>query len=556
MKAVISFFHCQLLVLIWLACATSNIQLRHACASIVTFDTIAITGDTAPGSPQDSEILTFDHFDLTPTLNDSGHVSFGAFLNGPGVDDTNNRAVFSASSGKLALVAREGDPPPDMPSVTRFSTFSEPFIGNAGQTSFYARPIGPALNSTNNEALFSESDGVLRLSAREGNEAPGFGDGFFYGSMGRPAFNNAGQPAFTAQITGPGVNSANNTALFAQSGGKIGLVAREGDVAPVGEQEVYFGSFFGELRRPVINNAGHLAFTASLTGTDTTPVSSSGVFSGPGDALKLVARAGDAAPGVSPAVEFRAFGVPLLNAAGQTAFLATLSGANVDGSNSSAVFSQTHGTSSLVARQGDAAPGTEAGTTFGGFESLRLNNAGQTAFLASLSGEGVDGSNSSGIFAEFNGAVGLVARAGEQAPGTEPGVHFGNFNSFTRPHLNNLGQVAFLGSLNGPGVDDTNSAGIFATDTAGKLHLILRRGDLVDVDPDPAVTDNRTVEFVFFDDENDLGGLTFNDRGQLAVSMVFTDSTQGVFVATIGIPEPNTLVLFGAGMMAIAFRRG
>ena len=105
-----------------------------------------------------------------------------------------------------------------------------------------------------------------------------------------------------------------------------------------------------------------------------------------------------------------------------------------------------------------------------------LNDAGQTAFSADLTGSGVDSTNDAGIWSEGSGSLALVARSGDHAPGTPSGVNF----SQLRYHLmfavlNDAGQIAFFASLTGSGVDSTNDLGIWATDRTGALQLIARR---------------------------------------------------------------------------------
>ncbi len=99
-----------------------------------------------------------------------------------------------------------------------------------------------------------------------------------------------------------------------------------------------------------------------------------------------------------------------------------------------------------------------------------LNNAGQTAFAAHLTGSGVDSTNNLGIWSEDSAGLALVARSGNQAPGTANGV---NFSSGFLPVLNNAGLTAFSASLTGAGVDSTNSHGIWSGDSTG-LTLVAR----------------------------------------------------------------------------------
>ena len=94
-----------------------------------------------------------------------------------------------------------------------------------------------------------------------------------------------------------------------------------------------------------------------------------------------------------------------------------------------------------------------------------LNDAGQVAFRATLTGTGVGPTNDSGIFRGSAGNLTLLVRAGQLAPdGTN---RFGSLVTFADvPALNNAGQVAFATTLTGPGVGTTNDTGLFRAQSA------------------------------------------------------------------------------------------
>ena len=95
-----------------------------------------------------------------------------------------------------------------------------------------------------------------------------------------------------------------------------------------------------------------------------------------------------------------------------------------------------------------------------------INNSGQTALVALLTGSGVDSTNNTGLWSEGSGTLSLVAREGSQPPGTLSGVSFSNFNS-APPRFNDAGQIAFITELTGSGVTSANNLGIWATDVTG-----------------------------------------------------------------------------------------
>jgi len=523
--------------------------VSHSARSAITYDKIALTGDAVPGAAPG---VTFSSFGSINVINDAGQVSFVAFLTGTGVNGFNNSGLYSGTSASLGQVAREGSQAPGAAAGVNFSIFDTPVINNAGQTAFLGTLTGTGVIVANNKGVFSEAGGSLGLVARGGSAAPGTPAGVnFTSNFSELLFNNAGQAAFRNVLAGTGVDSTNNSAIFSQGSGTLDLVARGGDAAPGTGPGVNFTIF----ESPVMNNAGQAAFMTVLTGTGVDSTNDRAIFSEAGGTLGLVARKGDTAPGAGPGWRFSYLYTPAINDLGQTAFTANMINTDAGTTYEAAIFSEAGGTLGVVARESDTAPGT--GAQFNGFFNPVINNTGQTAFLSGLIGTGVVSTNNNGIFSEFGGTLGLVAREGDAAPGTEPGVIFGGTTyTFTLPVLNDAGQTAFIANLTGAGVTSSSDKGIFATDMDGVLQLIAREGDLFDVDPDTVGVDNRTISIVNL--VEDAGGsdgrsTSFNNNGQLVFRLVFTDGSQGVFIANV--PEPTSLALLAVGGLLLSRRR-
>ena len=96
-------------------------------AVILDFETIALSGQTAPGTGQ-----TFTAFG-SPALNDAGQTAFFASTTSAGGND---QGIFSEGSGTLGLVAFEGGTAPGTGQT--FTGFAAPLLNAAGQTSFRA----------------------------------------------------------------------------------------------------------------------------------------------------------------------------------------------------------------------------------------------------------------------------------------------------------------------------------------------------------------------------------------------------------------------------------
>jgi hypothetical protein len=194
---------------------------------------IARTGDPAPGTGPDTY---FSDIGQSPSINNAGHIAFYGALQGSGsTPGVNSTGIWSeAGGGGLRLVARADDPVTDLPGTELAGFRGQVYLNGVGQTTFVAGIRGPGVDSSNNIALFKEdSAGGLKLIAREGDTAPGT-NAFFLEPD--PTINAVGQVAFRSTLTGPGVDSSNNEAIFAEDrNGILRLIAREGqwiDVDP------------------------------------------------------------------------------------------------------------------------------------------------------------------------------------------------------------------------------------------------------------------------------------------------------------------------------------
>jgi len=478
------------------------------------------------------------------------------------------------ANAQTTTVALTGEAAPGTSDT--FSSLSRPVLNDAGQTAFLGR-TGFFPNQA--PGIWSEGGGSLALVARSGDTAPGTSDTF--SSFDTLFFNNAGQTVFGAELS----SSANG--IWSEGGGSLGLVVREGNAAPGTSNN------FADLYRPVVNDAGQVAFRAELNATGTgiwsegggslalvarrgvgtapgtsdtfntffNPVlndagqtafkgrlngvgsMSDGIWSEGGGSLALVAREGTAAPGTSN--NFAALFQPVINNAGQVAFSGRV---NSTASLNDGIWSEGGGSLALVAREGDIAPGTS--DTFFFFREPVLNDAGQTAFVGRVNS---GNSTNDGIWSEGGGSLALVAREGDIAPG--PGTS-DFFSFFAFPVLNEAGQTAFLANLNG-GTGPTD-AGIWAEDTSGVLRLIARAGDLLDVDDGPG-TDFRTIsELNFYSDNGNGDGREsgFNNLGQLAFYAEFTDGSSGIFVSNVAaVPEPASFALTALGLLGLLATR-
>lgn len=523
----------------------------HANAADGQIQSAAVTNLPAPGVGSGAIIQNIcEYLSAQPALNNSRQFAFtGEMQIGlGGVNSSNDTGIWSSGgSGALSLVAREGSPAPDVPDGAVFSYFrTDPLLNDAGEVAFVARLRTGAggVTASNDEAVWSQRNGRLSLFAREGSQAPGASvganfDRFFASTYANSyiAFNNQGQTVVNASLVSgvAGITDDNDTGLWSDPQGVLTLVLLEGAQAPGLPVGAVFDDFGPPWTSPVLNSAGQVAVRANLrTGTGGVVSSNdSGIWFGDPGAMGLVVREGDAAHGVPPGSYFSGFGEATINDVGGLLFRGSLrrglGGVTVD--NDDGLWTTRKGDAlELLAREGEQVSGAAFGINYGAFYYYALNNEGQSASTGylQLGSGGVTSENDAVVFAELSGSLGILAREGDYAPGTFNGEVFSAFDS---PMLNSAGQLAFYGKLK-TGIADvtsSNDEGIWAQDIFGSLKLIVREGDLLEVNPGEFATINN-LQFHGYTGNGDGQRSIFNDRGELAF-WAQAGSSNGVFIS-------------------------
>jgi hypothetical protein len=402
---------------------------------------IAISGDPAP----DGNGTFFDF--RRPQLNEAGQLAFSAYLIGTtgGFDD--DTGIFRGEPGvSLSQIARE------RPVGTFTSGLSDVSIATAlndsGQVAFTAtyQPGssfgGPAL-----QGEFRGSGGSLTHIALEGNAAPG-GSGtfsrFYY-----PAINEAGEVAFLADIDTS--ESYDESGIFRGTGGPVTRIARQGQAAPDGNGTL--GSF---AEFPALNKSGQVAFGVHLQGTSGGNTDSQGIFRGSGGALTQIARAGQTAPdGNGIFIPGNFLGNVQLNDSGQAAFWLELTGTSGGTKDDSGIFLGDGGPITQIAREGDIAPDGDGHLE--AFWYPALNNAGEVAFTAGISGTKGGLRDGEGVFSGAGRRLTQIARTGQNAPDGNGAYSFFEL----APELTDAGHVAFRAGLNGTSGGSNDNVGLF-----------------------------------------------------------------------------------------------
>jgi len=206
-------------------------------------------GDTVPGGG------TFQ-FLANASMNESGQIAFESGVAGSG----STRGLFVGSGGAITEIARHGDSAPGSGLGTFTTTLGTPIINDLAQVAFSATLTGTTLGSSNDRGLFRGSGGAITPIVREGEGTPTAGVNFFNMGTSTYGMNNSGELLFSSSVSGTGVGSSNDQALFRSDGATTVQIAREGDAVPSG-----FGSF-GSFSDMAINDSGQVLFKSGSTG--------------------------------------------------------------------------------------------------------------------------------------------------------------------------------------------------------------------------------------------------------------------------------------------------
>jgi hypothetical protein len=322
----------------------------------------------------------------------------------------------------------------------------------------------------------------------------------------------------------------------AYAGVRCRRVAFRGDAVPGEAAGTTYGSFYfpSTYELPSINDEGRALFSASVS----TPAGyMRRLYIESGAGVQRIAEVGQQAPGAPEGVTLRTFDWATANDVGEVAFVSQLWGPGM-GSDDRGVWRWDAGglhkvmqestpvgghmpgytysnyisgfrhagryvsynigllgpgyageatmagppeMVQVVARYGDQAPGTVPGTVFSRFTVDGSNRLHQLNDSGAVAFRATVKAGWRGIWAGGVGSLALVAAPDTPAPGAEPGALFSG--EFTEPGLNSAGQVAFRAQIKGDGVG-ANNLGIWAG-KPGALRLVVRRnGPLPGFPPD------------------------------------------------------------------------
>ncbi|MFG0274104.1 MAG: choice-of-anchor tandem repeat NxxGxxAF-containing protein [Phycisphaerales bacterium] len=491
---------------------------------------LAATGTDGPLGPGLGAGNTYASI-FTASVDASGNIVFAASLAGPGVAGSTNSAIGFGDIGGVGILVREGVA---TTSAGRFfGDFERPNVagGRVGIAGFSTAAGGAA--PLRQSRWVWPGAGTPLFAAEQGvTPAPGGPAGALFDQLLSPVLMSRATGAtqvFRATMTGGAVTTANDGGIWAGSvTGGFSLAAREGDAAPGAG-----GAVFDTLGSVTVSPGGQIAHSAFLTGTGVDSTNNRGLWAGAPGATSLVARLGDAAPGMPAGASFLTLPDSAnLRSGPVVVFEGATTGGGVTSADNEGIWVGGPGALTLLVREGDQAPGVPAGVQWSGFLAFpnipQINSAGDIALLTNLKGAGVTTGNDGAIYFGDAGGLSLVAREGD-AVGV---VNNATFTILQPIVLNEAGQIVFGGFMAGPGISTSNDSAIFAWDETNGLTLVAREGETVDL----GGGDTRTIVFsILLADSTLLGGTAngLGDDGTVALVCSVSPTAQVVVAATL-----------------------
>lgn len=499
-------------------------------------DVIAATG-TSGASTVVSGMPPGVHYRAlrVPAINTNGEVAFAATLRGTPIAGNKPAIMLGRPPQPVAL---KGDPAPGVADAT-FAAFGDPALGEDSGIAFRARIAGPGITGSNNIGIWFSNGGPPVLAIRKGDVAPGTGGATFRSLLSFAVSGNAVLVVAKLVEDGVFVTADNDigTWYFNPDIGELELAFREGD--PVG------GAFTGTLKSfKLLGNVpgspgqgrgweGHVAVFRATTTEGVTGI----VGWTPDSPIQGFFAKGALGPG---GVTWGAFGQPDSDVTGSGfVFRSTLKPGTggVTAANNSRIFSYMPDDlfPQEIVREGDPIP-DGSGDTFKSFRDPLVSfddPSKPVAFVGFAAGPSVTSTNRTLIAMHLFDELTVVARAGDEAPGTGGGV-FKTFRSVALPNNNAPLFIATLttgpGNTPGPGgVTKENDLGLWYGD--GDFS---GSGLLVRENSTPVVVDGvfKTVKsFLLLNAVAGSQGArrSFNASGtEVTFRATFTDKTQAI----------------------------
>jgi hypothetical protein len=478
---------------------------------------LAESGDPEPAPSGTNVFFQIGH---GITLNSEGQVAFVTDLRHDGF--LQGYGAYLADQAGVQTIARVNEPAPG--ANGNFYSFYD-FVALNSTSQVFQANLRDSLNGANDDTgIFQVSGAGLKQVVRAG--APPPQGGIFRSFQGVPArVNQAGQVAFKASTT------SHASAVFLSTGGTLKELAFAGQPLPEG------GGTFSLFNDVALNDKGQVAFSCLLVST-----SFSGIYLADGNSVTALVKGGQALPDDNGNILILNSTAPALNNKGEIAFVATLTGTTDGNADNLALCRADKNGLTQLARKGEFVPGGNGRfLDFGpGQSQAVINSTSAVAFLADITGSSGGIADNIAICLANGTNLIQVARKGQPVPDGN-----GTFASFGLPALNNRGQIAFTAKLTGTSGGSLDNEGIFVTDPALKIMQAVRSGIKVGSEtlsgptfvsgPDPGGVSG-------FNDDGDLAflaGLNGNAAVFLWSQLIIGDVTHAADTIQMSLSLPS-----------------
>ena len=499
----------------------------------ISYDTIILEGDPAPVVTDGVTLVSFRE----PFISNDGRLGFVGTLEGDGVGFSNNTAGITVGKFPTIFVRESSFGPGSVVEISKV------LVVENGNT--LATVLSDDLPDEQSIYLNGPDGAVLVVT--EGEPVSGIPGTSFDDIFGwhQPRLSANGRTAFFASLLGSSIDDTNNSGVFKISAQEVELVSQKGEFAPGPNTDFRFGDF---VEVGAINDNDEIVLVSELQDSLEGAVIDYGVFSDADGSLDKVAISGDVAPVEEANTIFGrevgpTFQATTLNNAGQICFLAHLAGPKVSSANDLCICFYESEKLTIVARGDRPVSKQNPNIVFANwFGNPSLNAAGEVFVRTATGTPGDSQSFVESIAALQSETTMLIASEGDSAPGTAAGINFGKLfagDVFSDPVLNQIGSAVFFGRLIGPGVNDTNNTGVWAYDDSHGLRLVVRTGQVVDLDGSATAEDLRMIRHIGV--FNGTGGedgreSNLNDSGQLVCCLEFIDGSEAILQVDVSQP--------------------
>ncbi|MDB6152600.1 MAG: cell wall-binding protein, partial [Chthoniobacteraceae bacterium] len=389
----------------------------------------------------------------------------------------------------------------------------------------------PTVTAKNDGILIAGlENGVLRIAAREGVPLPGLPAGVTIKTFGS-IDGNGPVTFFAATLQGTGITSKNDGALcVALTDGSVRILAQEGQLVD-GKSVAVLGSLVGL--------PGTLADGRWLAGSDEQPALGVRVtFSDKSQAIYMMPASGAAwikLVETNGDLGLGSLGLPGFGPDG-AAFTANFKAGtpNVTASNDTALFFSQGGVTTVLAREADLAPGSDGvaipDTRFKTLSDPVAGAGRRGAFTGTVTGPNVKSTNSAGLWLFAPGTKGVRLLA--RAGDPAPGG--GKWATFPSVVMSDApdGGVIFLATRaveSGSPLTAKKNMGLWAVDNAGLPQPLVQTGQMMQI----SGSNKKVTALVALKAAAGSIGAAqgYDSEGHVAVLVTFEDRTVALIIA-------------------------